>query len=1027
MNFKYTIALIYLAFMTNGCAKLKNKFLPMSYNCGQSAKDWSLNFIKIRNADDKPIDGKNLSAELSGSALTVSEKGCVQIPEESKEGIFLARDKRPNVQEGKIQKLEELSLPIELKFEPAGPIVPQLNCIGESLETNSTIVEVEIADKLKLQADRLTIQAILKYPESGKVLSIIPSDNNVRVQLAAENLVDGAYEFEIIGNDKLRGEIQSLKTCRITLDRTSPNVELKLPEGMPLSLRDIAATSPRFISLRPDDRITIPESEPNSKALVSLNKFTSVNNTCDSPYFPAQSLETPKSGQWKICYYAEDRAGNRSELKSILLEINEEKNLLLIRSLIDNAKLNADRYRYESANESILSAYTEWKKLALERDRLSILSLLKSGFYDVLQKSHLVHKHPIQTYDAAMELAGNRRLVIRESDIAIFAENGDEIFSGLKDLDFIEARVKNNTENLIGFSDSKGNIAVIDNDGKPVFRFALEDGFSAQKLVFSSDGSMFAAGTVSGTIYVWSLKQSSLLSKQDLGSRIKGLVFAEDGSRIFAATKDGGIMTVSPKAKLPPKKRITLKSEPDDIFILRKDTLLVQTQVGMSTVNVQKFVEKNVYTSKENNTIAQICFSPDKMTLGISLDDGSFSLLNTKTFTDVDLGEISTLRFSKIALTNDKFSGVDKDGMAVVVGLEDSENPISFRVAEGEKILGLILNNDYLYSTTASTFSKLRIQNALLDDQSFELPTEMDTNEVSDLYFDKDKVSIGLFDGTLLTNSMGKIESRKLEEVNYPAHIYFGQDIFIGVGFEEFSVGRITDQSKPLTFSFETSANPESFRWNVVDESFFIGSDGMITLYSIDGKKIDRYETKTSPYEITSLAYSKAEETLISGGERRGVVSIWHQHGDATPPTEIDSHTLKIVALDFLDIGHEFISGSQDGTLARYNIDGKILNKVSAHSNELNSLITIKGDREIMTVGDDNQLRIWSDTLNPLSSVLIPSAGRLLKLSKDKDYLAIFTGNGEIISMPLSLSLLHERICNIGKIRGDLKKGQFCN
>lgn len=217
-----------------------------------------------------------------------------------------------------------------------------------------------------------------------------------------------------------------------------------------------------------------------------------------------------------------------------------------------------------------------------------------------------------------------------------------------------------------------------------------------------------------------------------------------------------------------------------------------------------------------------------------------------------------------------------------------------------------------------------------------------------------------------------------------------------------------SDLSNALkTFKVDDTANPESFLWNEIDSSFYLGSEGYLKLYDTKGIVSLSLQTVQPPYPVLKIAAADQGGAIISGGERRGVISMWTNRTASTNPKEFDAHELKVTGLALVIRNHAFISTSEDGTIALWKADGTPINKSSAHPNEVRQLLKHPADGDILTIGDDSSLRVWGQDLKRLSTIALPAPARIFSLSGDASRMVVVLEDGTAITIPSSIEELH--------------------
>jgi hypothetical protein len=691
--------------LSNSCTKLKNRVLPVSYTCGQEAKDWSDRFVKVYDSQDQASNGQNISADLNGTALQVSDKGCVKVPQDAIQGRLTIRDNRPSKQEGKILPIDDMTYPASVRLDVLSALVPQITCGGEILATNSSKVDILIAGPTLEQPERFKIRASLKSGDNTLPLSSSLKEKILHVDLG-NTLADGDYQVDVISVDELRKEQNQVKTCNIRLDRTAPGASLEIPR------KPVAADGiPR---VKTDEKIKFSSDDSSSQILFSLVKREESAVDCSlKEFFPVQIFETPKQGRWVLCYYARDPAGNVSKVDSFGFEIDEEPRRVLIEKLIDNAKLNAEKFRYEPARESIERAYTEWKNLALVDDQKALLPELKSGFYEVLQRDRLEGKKAIETYASALPLGQGKAVIFREKDIAIVSINKEETLSGQADLGMVEGYSLDPNKERFAVGDSNGRVRIIDSKLKTVLDYEDPDQSVFQKMSFSRNSAFFAAGSVFGTVLVWDLNTNKIKVQKDLGERIHGLVFDVKGNRILVAA-GGDIKSITMDDAASETIVATFEEGIENIASLDEKTLLVQSIERVSAIDLATGKSKDILSSKKL-AIEETKVSPTGKAFAVKFENGTVRMFMGDKYAEIKSPELTALKSTAVSFADSTVALADADGFVRVFGLPSMELMAFFRLAEGEAIQNIWFEKGLsLFSNTAQTLAKWSLANPLL-------------------------------------------------------------------------------------------------------------------------------------------------------------------------------------------------------------------------------------------------------------------------------------------------------------------------
>lgn len=157
--------------------------------------------------------------------------------------------------------------------------------------------------------------------------------------------------------------------------------------------------------------------------------------------------------------------------------------------------------------------------------------------------------------------------------------------------------------------------------------------------------------------------------------------------------------------------------------------------------------------------------------------------------------------------------------------------------------------------------------------------------------------------------------------------------------------------------------------------------DHTAKVWSTQGLEIETFDLN---HEVLAVAFSP-DDKQIATGSTDGKINIFTVDGKLV--LKIDAHKNSINSLFFSPNGKSILSGSSDNTVKLWNINGQLLNTF-AHKKAINSVSFSSDGKFILTGSDDNTAIVW-DLSGKKLSTLIGHKGSVnhVSLCLDHEYL----------------------------------------
>lgn len=186
--------------------------------------------------------------------------------------------------------------------------------------------------------------------------------------------VETAEAFELA-----RGLNWESHECQLIVDTTPPQVSSSLDQASELRPGLLRVDDGQPIAFHIDD--TYPKGVyyclgPYSAATACLG---------DQAQFQKfdRTLYPPKTGLWRLSYYAEDLAGQRSAVKNVTFGVYHPQQTELIRQSLANSALKGLAGRTSESLTGFESALSDWQELSLPEERNSLYWDLLSSFWQI--------------------------------------------------------------------------------------------------------------------------------------------------------------------------------------------------------------------------------------------------------------------------------------------------------------------------------------------------------------------------------------------------------------------------------------------------------------------------------------------------------------------------------------------------------------------------------------------------------------------------------------------------------------------
>ena len=175
------------------------------------------------------------------------------------------------------------------------------------------------------------------------------------------------------------------------------------------------------------------------------------------------------------------------------------------------------------------------------------------------------------------------------------------------------------------------------------------------------------------------------------------------------------------------------------------------------------------------------------------------------------------------------------------------------------------------------------------------------------------------------------------------------------------------------------------------------GADGTLRRWDQQGNALG--EAILSQGIIVALALSPDGQVLL-GGRADGLVEQWSLADGAILGDPIAAHGAAIQTLNYMAGGQTWITGSQDGSFALWNVDGSPAGQTTAaHSGGITHIVSSPDGQVIVSAGGDGTLRFWDRvTLQPRGDTLIAHQApiRAVAYSPDGQVVATAAADGTL-------------------------------
>ncbi len=157
------------------------------------------------------------------------------------------------------------------------------------------------------------------------------------------------------------------------------------------------------------------------------------------------------------------------------------------------------------------------------------------------------------------------------------------------------------------------------------------------------------------------------------------------------------------------------------------------------------------------------------------------------------------------------------------------------------------------------------------------------------------------------------------------------------------------------------------------------GADGQVRIWSAVGQLMRSLSTESSG--INAVSFSHQGQRLLAAGQG-GIAQLWpfKTAQDDLHPVQIQTEQGSVNAVGWHPTDAFWITGGDDGTLKRWDEQGKLVNSIQVSKSPLWSVSYSPNGEQIATAGRDGRIRIWSSRGTLLNTFPVMS-GWLTSLS----------------------------------------------
>ena len=328
----------------SACSQSNNDFSLVADTCGLASSDIApgKTFVQFTDSNGTPLFGPGLrmqDTELSGLVIEASEKGCVpkdkladvrvvSFPSRNL-GVILTEDL------GEGASFEKVAL-TSFQYEET------INTCTPMITNQDSLIMPIVPDGLRTEGYQ-TLVSILGGAENEPLSWRLDNDNNGAYSLFLQELQDNAYDVSIQFTQlHSRDQLTSQFACRVLVDKTMPEASLSL-----LSLRlDSSAEEIVWLDEASQIEFVVDSGLTQTSLFICWKNEENAAQACNFAKAPSSGIPSPPAGRWTLYYFAEDAAGNRTEVATKTVhtfELQEQKKMQTALSL-SQSRLDSGHY-----------------------------------------------------------------------------------------------------------------------------------------------------------------------------------------------------------------------------------------------------------------------------------------------------------------------------------------------------------------------------------------------------------------------------------------------------------------------------------------------------------------------------------------------------------------------------------------------------------------------------------------------------------------------------------------------------------